>query len=129
MLRLAWEMGSRMMFRMRSGTKGGLCTDGGHCGEGRAGLMFCSCLCKILNDFTLGPQILTGLVSQVVVLVVKNSPANAADIKMWVRSLGQEDALEEGMASHSSIFTRRIPWTEEPGGLKSVGSQRVRHDW
>ena len=47
---------------------------------------------------------------------------------MWVRSLGQEDPLEEGMATHSSIFAWRIPWTEEPGGLQSIGSLRVRHD-
>ena len=40
---------------------------------------------------------------------------------MWVRSLGQEDALEEGMAIHSSILAWRIPWTEEPGGLQSMG--------
>ena len=42
--------------------------------------------------------------------------------------LGQEDPLEEGMATHSSILAWRIPWTEEPGGLESVGSQRVGHD-
>ena len=41
----------------------------------------------------------------------------------WVRSLGQEDPLEEGMPIHSSIFAWRIPWTEEPGGLQSIGSQ------
>ena len=41
----------------------------------------------------------------------------------WVRSLGWEDPLEEGMATHSSILAWRIPWTEEPGGLQSVGSQ------
>ena len=44
-----------------------------------------------------------------------------------VRSLGQEDPLEEGMATHSSILAWRIPWTEEPGRLQSMGSQRVRH--
>ena len=52
--------------------------------------------------------------------------------KMWemqVRSLGQEDSLEEGMATHSSILAWRIPWTEEPGRLQSIESQRVRHDW
>ena len=43
-----------------------------------------------------------------------------------VRSLGREDPLEEGMATHSSILAWRIPWTEEPGGLQSMGSQRVR---
>jgi len=50
---------------------------------------------------------------------------------MWetqVQSLGWEDLLEKGMASHFSILAWRIPWTEEPGGLQSMGSQRVRHD-
>ena len=46
----------------------------------------------------------------------------------WVRSLGWEDLLEEGMATHSSILALRIPWTEEPGGLQSMWSQKVRHD-
>ena len=46
----------------------------------------------------------------------------------WVRSLGQEDLLEKEMATHSSIFAWRIPWTEEPGGLQSMGLQRVGHD-
>ena len=46
----------------------------------------------------------------------------------WVQSLGQEDPLEEEMATHSSILAWRIPWTEEPGGLQSMVSQRVRHD-
>ena len=47
---------------------------------------------------------------------------------MWVPSLGQEDPLEEGMATHSSILAWRIPWTEEPGGLQSMGLHRVRHE-
>ena len=47
----------------------------------------------------------------------------------WVRSLGREDPLEKGMATHSSILAWRIPWTEEPGRLQSMGSQRVGHDW
>ena len=47
---------------------------------------------------------------------------------MQVRSLGQVDPLEEGLATHSSILAWRIPWTEEPGGLQSIGSQRVGHD-
>ena len=47
----------------------------------------------------------------------------------WVRSLGQEDLLEKEMATHSSILAWRIPWTEEPGGLQSTGSQRVRHNF
>ena len=45
-----------------------------------------------------------------------------------VRSLGQEDPLEEDMATHSSILAWEIPWTEEPGGLQSTGSQRAGHD-
>ena len=56
---------------------------------------------------------------------VKNLPAMQEN---QVRSLGQEDPLEKGMASHSSILVWRIPWTEEPGGLQSMESQRVRHD-
>ena len=47
---------------------------------------------------------------------------------MWVWSLGQEDSLEEEMATQSSILAWKIPWTEEPGGLQSPGSQRVRHN-
>ena len=46
----------------------------------------------------------------------------------WVPSLGQEDPLEEGMATHFSVLAWRIPWTEEPGRLQSMGLQRVRHD-
>ena len=59
-------------------------------------------------------------------LVVKNPLANAGDIETWVHSLGQEDPLEKDTAAHSSIFTWRIPWAEEPGGVQSIGSQRVR---
>ena len=47
---------------------------------------------------------------------------------MQVQCLGQEDPLEEGMATHSSVLAWRIPWTEEPDGLQSIGSQRVRYD-
>ena len=47
----------------------------------------------------------------------------------WVWSLGREDPLEEEMATHSSILAWRIPWTEEPGGLQSIGLQRVRCNW
>ena len=46
----------------------------------------------------------------------------------WVQSLGQEDPLEEEMATHSSILAWKIPWTEEPGRLQSMGSKRVGHD-
>ena len=48
--------------------------------------------------------------------------------EILVQSLGWEDPLEEGIATHSSILAWRIPWTEEPGGLQSMGSQRVEHN-
>ena len=48
--------------------------------------------------------------------------------EIWVQFLGQEDFLEEGMATHSSILAWKTPWTEEPGGLHSMGSQRVGHN-
>ena len=57
--------------------------------------------------------------------MVKNLPAMQEN---QIRSLSWEDSLEKGMATHSSILAWRIPWTEEPGGLQSMGSQRVRHD-
>ena len=58
----------------------------------------------------------------------KESICNAGDAgKMSAKSLGQEDPLKEEMASHSSILAGKIPWTEEPGGLQSLGLQRVRH--
>ena len=60
--------------------------------------------------------------------MVKNHPANVGDIRYRVRSLGQEDLLGEGMATHSSILAWRIPWTQELGGPHSIGSQRVGHD-
>ena len=85
-----------------------------------------------------------------VALVVKNPPATAGDARemwvqglalvaqtvenlpamweTWVRPLGRVDPLEKGMAPHSSILAWSIPWTEEPGGLQSIGSHRVRHD-
>ena len=59
--------------------------------------------------------------------MVKNPPANEGNVRDAVQSLGREDPLEEGMATHSSILAWRIPWTE-PGGLQSIGSQRVGHD-
>ena len=63
-----------------------------------------------------------------VALVVKNPPAKAGDLRDAGSIPGQEDLLEAGMATHSSIPAWRIPWTEEPGGLQSTGSWRVRHD-
>ena len=62
-------------------------------------------------------------------LVVKNPPANAEDSRDLGLIPGLEDPLEERAATNSSILAWKIPWTEEPGGLQSIGSQRVRHDW
>ena len=63
-------------------------------------------------------------------LVVKNPPTNAGDIRdTGTIPVGQGDLLEEGMATHSSILAWRIPWTEDPNGLQSMGSQRAGHDW
>ena len=59
---------------------------------------------------------------------IKSPPTNAGDLRDLSLFLGQEDPLEEGMATHSSSLAWRVPWTEEPGGLQSMGSQRVRHD-
>ena len=56
--------------------------------------------------------------------MVKNLPTMQ---ETWVQSQAWEDPLEKGMATHSIILSWRIPWTEEPGGLQSMGSQRVRH--
>ena len=57
--------------------------------------------------------------------MIKNLPSTQ---RTWVRSLSQEDPLEEGMATHSNIFAWKIPSTEEPDGLQSKGLQRVGHD-
>ena len=62
-------------------------------------------------------------------LVVKNLSANAGDVESWVWSLSWEDPLEESITTHSSILACEIPWTEEPGGLQSMGLQRVGRNW
>ena len=59
------------------------------------------------------------------VQTVNNLPAMQ---ETWVQPLGREDPLEKGMATHSSILAWRIPWTKEPGGLQSMGLQRVGHE-
>ena len=61
-------------------------------------------------------------------LVAQTVKHLSAMLETWVRSLGREDALEKGMATHSSILVWRNPWAEEPGRLQSIGSQRVGHD-
>ena len=60
--------------------------------------------------------------------MAKYLPAMQEMLEMWVQSLGQEDPLEEGMATHSIILAWRIPWTEEAGDLQSMRSQRVGHE-
>ena len=64
-------------------------------------------------------------VNVLVAQMVKNLPEVQ---ETWVCSLGLEDPLEEDMATHSSVLAWRVPWTEEPGGLQSIGSQRAGHD-
>ena len=61
-------------------------------------------------------------------LALENLSANSGDVRDSVQSLGWEDPLEQGMATHSSIPACIIPWTEEPAGLWSIESQRVGHD-
>ena len=60
--------------------------------------------------------------------MVKNLLAMQEPQETWLQSLGQEDPLEEGMATHYSILAWRTPWTEEPGSLQSTGMQRLGHD-
>ena len=60
--------------------------------------------------------------------MAKNLPAMREPQELQVQSQGGEDPLEEGMATHSSTVAWRIPWSEEPSGIQSVGSQRVGHD-
>ena len=72
-----------------------------------------------LSDWT---DWLTDLVAQ----IVKNLPVMQEN---WVQFLGQEDPLEKGMATYSSIIAWRIPWMEDPGGLQSTGLLKVRHHW
>ena len=82
----------------------------------------CSMSKKELAPLIFGVYLSSSLVAQ----MVKNLPAMK---ETWVQSLGQEDTLEKGMATHYSILAWRIPWTEKPGGLQSMGSQIVRHNW
>ena len=82
-------------------------------------LIFCFFICKTRG-------VISVLGASLVAQMVKNSPAIQ---ETWVQSLGWEDPLKKGMATHSSILAWRIPWTEEPDRLQFMGSQRVRHDW
>ena len=73
----------------------------------------------------IGISILFNFRASVVAQMIKNLPAMQ---ETQVQSLSQKNPLEKGMAIHSSILARNVPWTEEPGGLQSTGSQRVGHD-
>ena len=75
---------------------------------------------KLFSSFSLESSLLSA---------VKNLPSLQEPQETRVRPLGWKDPLEKGMATHSSILAWRAPWTEEPGRLRSLGSQRVRHDW
>ena len=81
--------------------------------------------CLSTADVLLGRINPIGYWASLVAQRLKRLPAMQ---ETWVRSLGQEDPLEKEMATHSSILAWRIPWTEEPGGLQSIRSQRVGHD-
>ena len=84
-----------------------------------------SLLFKMWRLFTLQFKSFHG--ASLVAQMVKNLPAMQ---ETWVQSLGWEDLLEKEIATYSSILAwGRIPWTEEPGRLKSIGLQRIRHDW
>ena len=76
----------------------------------------------LFSKYLLGPFHKSSLVAQTVKCLLTTR-------ETWVRSLGWEDLLEKEMATHSSILAWKIPWTEEPGRLQSMGLQRVGHDW
>ena len=80
---------------------------------------------EIGEDFLNRTDINTTYGASLVAQMVKNLPALR---ETWVQFLGWEDFLKKGMATHSSILAWRIPWTEEPGRLQSMGLQRVEHD-
>ena len=77
-----------------------------------------------MDSNTMSPVSLYGV--SLVAQMVKNLPAVQ---EAWLWSLGREDSLKKGMATHSSILAWRIPWTEEAGRLESMGLQRIRHYW
>ena len=82
------------------------------------GLVILHCGAVLDIERYLEASLVTSLVAQ----MVKNLPAMQ---ETWVQSLGQDDSMEKKMETHSSILAGRIPWTEEPGRLQSMGSQRV----
>ena len=73
-------------------------------------------------------RLLLFLVKMLAFLMTQQLKNPAVMQEMQVRALSWEDPLEEGMATHASILAEKVPWAEEPGGLRFMGSQRVRHD-
>ena len=82
-------------------------------------------MCRLHRDALIQEHVFQIYWASLVAQAVKNPPAIQ---ETQVQSLGREDPLEKGMATHSSILAWRIPWTGEPGGLQSIGSHRVGHD-
>ena len=91
--------------------------------------LFCFCFFLLLLHSIQEISLKSYLYGSSVALLVKNTPPSTGDIRDAGRSLGWEDPLEEEMATPSSVLAWRIPWTEEPGGLQSMGSHRAGHDW
>ena len=96
--------------------------------------------CSLWSGWVLYPSIVpwgTGRIDAIqtlkrssqVMLEVRNPPANARDVRDSVRSLEQEDPLEEGTGNPLHILAWRVPWTEEPGRLQSIVSHKAGHDW
>ena len=81
---------------------------------------------KVLSHYSFSKYLLSSSHESLVAQMVKHLSTMQ---ETWVRSLGQEDPVEKEMAIHSSTIAWKIPWTEEPGRLQSMGSQRVRHHW
>ena len=96
-------------------------------GDGQGGLACCSSWGRKESDMTeqLNSTELKPTGASLLAQSVKSLPPMW---ETWVQSLGQEDTLEKGMANHSSILAWKILWTEKPGGLQFMRSQRVRHD-
>ena len=117
----------------------GLCTDSSHYLDVSSPRWLCDSLPHLLQIFVqISPSrwspfwplhsvcTYTSQGASLVAWTVKNLPTMQ---ETWIRFLGWGHPLEKGMATHSSILAWRIPWTEEPGGLQSMGLQRVGHDW
>ena len=92
-------------------------------------MIFVFWMLSFKSTFSLSPFSVTKRLFSSSSLVAQRLKRLTATQETWVRSLCWEDPLEKEMATHSSTLAWRIPWTEEPGGLQSTGSQRVGHDW